>query len=280
MSQIELIRKYQIHPIKRFGQNFLIDGNIQQKILKSLPLNEGKVFLEIGPGLGALTEPLLKKGEQVIAVEVDKKLAAILDQELTPRFPNHFKIIQSDILELMNEDSLKQLLPEGGVLIGNLPYSISSPVLFKALDCSRFFENAFFTLQKEVVDRLVARPGTPDYGRLTVGFGLFAKVRREFDISPTCFSPKPDVRSSFFSIEFKGLKLSPQDRQGVLDLVKIAFSERRKQLFGLLSRHHRLKQKKIDDLIIRLKVSQKVRAEELPPQTFLNLYELLQQNRL
>jgi len=85
MSQIELLRKYQIHPIKRFGQNFLIDGNIQQKILKSLPLNEGKVFLEIGPGLGALTEPLLKIGEQVIAVEVDKKLAAILDQELTPQ---------------------------------------------------------------------------------------------------------------------------------------------------------------------------------------------------
>jgi 16S rRNA (adenine1518-N6/adenine1519-N6)-dimethyltransferase len=271
MSQIELIRKYDIHPVKRFGQNFLIDENIQNKILNSLPLGQGKIFLEIGPGLGALTLPLLKRGEQVAAIEVDKKLQALLETELSTYQPKHFTLIKDDALNVLKEGEFQKHFSEPDVLIGNLPYNISTPLLFAILELASCFEGVFVTLQKEVVDRLVAKAGSEAYGRLSVSFGFFAHVKKLFDIAPGCFSPKPEVWSSFISVEFREKRLAREEKEAYLDLVKIAFSERRKQLAGLLARHYGLKPKQAEDFMVRNSHSPQIRAENLKALDFWHL---------
>ncbi len=272
MSIIEILKKYDIHPIKRFGQNFLVDPNIKRKIIESLPLNEEDDFIEIGPGLGAITEPLLKKGKFVTSIEIDKKLQAFLEQELIPKYPN-FRLIKGDVLEVFEKNLLQS---NDNIIIGNLPYYISSPILFRTLELSAFINKAYFTLQKEVVDRLVAKPGSKNYGRLSAGFGYFTAIKKLFDITPGCFTPKPDVCSSFIEIEFKKkFKADFQKKEDYLHLVKVAFSERRKQLINLLSKNYGLKQARGEDLMIRLGLPPKARAEELSPNNFWKLLEYI-----
>lgn len=288
MSIIEVLKRYDIHPIKRFGQNFLVDPNIKGKILDVLPRGKGKTFVEIGPGLGAITEPLLKKGDRVISIEIDKKLQAYLENEFIPRFPNNFELVKGDVLQELGkvlQGPPHLTSPASGrgnkefVLIGNLPYYISSPILFQALEFSHVIEEAFFTLQKEVANRLIAKPGSKDYGRLSASFGYFAQIKKLFDISPGCFSPKPDVNSTFIQIEFKEKYKNTELRNDYQRLVKAAFSERRKQLTGLLSKHYSLKGKQAEDCILRLGLSPNVRAEQLSPSEFWKLLDFIDRHR-
>jgi 16S rRNA (adenine1518-N6/adenine1519-N6)-dimethyltransferase len=282
MSIIDILRKYDIHPVKRFGQNFLIDPNIKRKILESLPLDKGKTFVEIGPGTGALTKQLLKKGERVVAIEIDKKLQAFLEESFSQHYANQFELFKGDVLEIMTEDFLRKVVgadeDNAGdvIVIGNLPYYLSSPILFRTLELNHLIGGAYFTLQKEVVDRLRAKAGTRNYGRLSASFGYFAESKKLFDISPGCFSPKPDIVSTFVEINFKKRFRDCKDREAYLELVKIAFSQRRKQLQGVLAQHYPRKAKQIEDCIIRLKLAPKVRAEELTASNFWNLLELLE----
>lgn len=278
MSLYEIFNKYDIHPVKRFGQNFLIDRNIQQKIVKSLPLGKGKTFIEIGPGLGAITRPLLEAGETVVSIELDKKLQAYLTNELVPEFPNQFCLIKGDALECLNLD-LIQSLGDEVVLVGNLPYYISSPILFRTLDLSDHCLEAYYTLQKEFADRLTARAGTRAYGRLSASFGLFAEATKLFDIAPSCFSPKPDINSSFVRINFKQRYRVNPLREEYLALVKAAFSERRKQLAGLMVKNYGMKSSEIEDSFIRLELSPKIRAEELTPMHFWKLLEYVHKSK-
>jgi 16S rRNA (adenine1518-N6/adenine1519-N6)-dimethyltransferase len=272
VTQIELVRKYGIRPVKRLGQNFLIDENIQRKILGALPLGSGRIFLEIGPGLGALTLPLLKRGERVLAVEFDKKLASALETELSPYLKGGLDLIQEDALRFLAPENLGRTLGgEKGILVGNLPYSISSPILFLLLELHEFFDGAYFMLQKEVIERLTARPGTPSYGRLSAGFGFFTKTTRLFDISPHCFYPKPEVWSSFVEIRFRENRLRTVEREDYLALIKLAFSERRKKLAGLLVRACGLSTAQAEDFMVRGGHSPNIRAEELSPIDFWQL---------
>jgi 16S rRNA (adenine1518-N6/adenine1519-N6)-dimethyltransferase len=277
MSIIDLLRKYDIHPIRRFGQNFLVDPNIKGKLIEVLPRGEGKPFVEIGPGLGAITEPLLRKGEHVISIEIDKKLQAYLENELAPRYPKNFELIKGDVLEELGTVLRERAVPV--ILIGNLPYYISSPILFQCLKQSHLIEAAFFTLQKEVANRLIAKPGTKDYGRLSASFGRFAKIKKIFDISPGCFSPKPDVWSTFIKIEFKEKYKDADLRDEYMQLVKVAFSERRKQLTGLLSKNYGLKAKQAEDCMIRLELSPNIRAEQLSPSQFWKLLDFIHRHK-
>ena len=215
--------KYQNKPKKRFGQNFLQDENILNKILQEINPQPEDHIIEIGPGYGALTQKLISATENLTAIEIDGTLA----KELKEKFPG---------LHLINEDFLGTDLSaitsqEKKIrIVGNIPYNITSPILFKLIKNNALVEDAVFMVQLEVAKRIAADRGTKDYGILAVVLKYFAETKLCFKISPNVFYPKPKVFSALVHIKFKEIK-QPRDEQRLfIDIVKAAFGNRRKTL--------------------------------------------------
>jgi 16S rRNA (adenine1518-N6/adenine1519-N6)-dimethyltransferase len=184
------------------GQNFLADPNTIRAILARGDLPVDRPILEIGPGLGALTRPLLEAGYRVTAVEVDRGLARYLEEELSPVFPDRFRIVAADILSLDWAELMAAPDP-GFNLVGNLPYLISSPVVVRLVEHRQVVNSAVLMFQKELADRLKAGPGTKDYGRLSILLGYYARVEKLLDLGGEVFFPRPKVGSSVLKIVFK-----------------------------------------------------------------------------
>jgi len=210
------------HPIrKRWGQNFLIDQNIQHKIVNLLEIEKDDHVLEIGPGYGALTKIIAPKCKQLYALEIDPLLAEELEQS---NFPN---------TQIINKDFLRFDLgsvPKKIKCIGNLPYYITTPILFQVLESEKW-EKCVFMVQKEVAERLTSTPKSKKYGRLTVTAGLFGKVKYEFKVSPNVFYPQPEVDSAIISIaRINDENYSSEFISAFQNIVRLAFSSRRKVL--------------------------------------------------
>ena len=234
------LQSYGLSPRKRFGQNFLTDKNIAGKIVDALGLTAGDAVIEIGPGLGVLTEILLGAGVKVLAIEIDRDLAGILEQRLHDK--GNLEIINADALKV----SYKELADKYGIkpaatgkqklkLVSNLPYNISTPIIFKLLEERETFSMLVLMLQKEVAERIVSQPGTKDYGILSVFVQLLSDVQIEFDVSPSSFYPTPDVRSSVvrFNILQKP-RIEINDMNCFKRVVKASFGQRRKTLLNAL----------------------------------------------
>lgn len=210
-------------PRKRFGQNFLQNRHIIDAILKALSLHPDDKVVEIGPGLGALTQPLLKYLKRLTAIEIDTDLQAYL--ATSPL---------ADKLHLIAADALTVDYSQWGTklrIVGNLPYNISTPLLFHLLQYASFIADMHFMLQKEVVQRLAAHPGTKAYGRLTVMVQYHAEVEALFNVPPEAFQPPPKVDSAVVRITPYELSPYPLVRVGALEqLVAKAFAMRRKTL--------------------------------------------------
>ncbi|MEK6607220.1 MAG: 16S rRNA (adenine(1518)-N(6)/adenine(1519)-N(6))-dimethyltransferase RsmA, partial [Myxococcota bacterium] len=214
---------------KSLGQHFLIDRNIVGKIAAACALHEGDVVLEIGPGTGALTRALAQTGARVIAVEIDPRLVAILEREKIPRVT----IVHGDALEL----DLARLAQEAGrrlVVAGNLPYNISSPVLFLLLDVCEAWSRAVLMLQREVAVRLGAPPGGKDYGVLAARLGALVAVDALFDVAPGCFRPPPAVRSRVVRVTPLPVPRIRAPADAYARVVRAAFGKRRKTLANAL----------------------------------------------
>lgn len=211
---------------KRFGQHFLHDPGIIARILAAVAPQRGERLVEIGPGHGALTARLLEAAGTLDAVEIDRDLA----RELRLRFADRpgLRVHEADALEF---DYAALSAGRGGRLrvIGNLPYNISTPLLFRLLEQRAALVDLHVMLQKEVVDRIVARPGSGDYGRLTVMLAPWFGAERLFDVGPGAFAPPPEVRSSVLRLT---VRAEPAFEPGpqFAALVSAAFSQRRKQL--------------------------------------------------
>ena len=215
-------------PKKRFGQNFLQDENILNKIVKEINPQTDDRIIEIGPGYGALTQKLLSATANLIAVEIDNKLAINLEE----KFPQ-LHLINEDFLEI----DLSKLISIGKQLriVGNIPYNITSPILFKLIENNKLIEDAVFMVQLEVAIRMTANKGTKDYGILAVVLKYFAEIELCFKISPNVFYPKPKVFSALIHIYFKELKHSEEEQKLFISIVKAAFGNRRKTLKNSLS---------------------------------------------
>jgi 16S rRNA (adenine1518-N6/adenine1519-N6)-dimethyltransferase len=240
LTQIELLKKYDLRIRGHLGQHLLMDPNTIRKIVDALDLQTGDRVFEIGPGLGAVTQEVLRRGFPLLAVETDKKFVELLTQELLPEYPDHFKLIQGDILK---SDPTKMIREWAGAdaqvkVIGNLPYYISTPILFHLVEHAEVFSCAVMMLQKEVAARLTAQAGDEDYGRLSVTSDLYGVTEFLFDVSPKCFLPPPEVTSRVVRYAFQ-----PRDRSKaghekfLLEIVRVAFSQRRKTLLSLLAQH-------------------------------------------
>lgn len=213
---------------KRFGQNFLVDPNIVQRIVACIDPRADERLIEIGPGLGALTQALLERVEHLEVVEIDRDLAARLEQ----RFPR-------ERLGLHVGDALDFDFAALGTelrIVGNLPYNISSPLLFRLLDFAPSIRDIHVMLQREVVERMVAPAGTREYGRLTVMLGYRFAIERLFRVPAGAFRPQPKVESAFARLHpLEPLPIEARDEACFRRLVAAAFSQRRKTLRNALA---------------------------------------------
>lgn len=222
----------QHHPRKRFGQHFLHDRNVIGKILLAIAPQPGDVLVEIGPGLGALTLPLLERCGRLTAVELDRDVIPKLDAAAADKGELH--VIQGDALKT----DFRALAPPGVKirLVGNLPYNISTPLLFHLLEQSDAIADMHFMLQKEVVQRMAAAPGGRDYGRLTVMLAARCRVEPLFSIGAGAFTPPPKVESAFVRLTpYPAPPFAIADMARFNQLVTQAFGRRRKTLRNALA---------------------------------------------
>lgn len=218
-------------PRKRFGQHFLEPAWVK-KLIDAVHPSHDDTFLEIGPGRGALTQPLAGRVARVIAVEIDRDLAAALPS----RVPPNVRIVLGDFLDLDIAATLRsEPLPVR--VIGNLPYNVSSPILFRLLDAAdegRTFSDATLMLQKEVVDRVVASPGTRDYGALAIQVALVADAERLLTLPPGAFRPPPKVTSAVVRLRFRPMNVEVGDLRTFERIVRGMFLQRRKTVRNAL----------------------------------------------
>ncbi|MEW6719398.1 MAG: 16S rRNA (adenine(1518)-N(6)/adenine(1519)-N(6))-dimethyltransferase RsmA [Thermodesulfobacteriota bacterium] len=213
-----------LSPRKSFGQNFLHDRNVVRKIVE-LARSFPPPYLEIGPGLGALTRPLSEGGAPVTAVEVDRGLAAFLRKEFEG---SSVEVLEGDFLEVP-KDAWRARFPRGGSAVGNLPYSISSPAVLRLIELREIFPRAVLMLQKEMVERLCAPPGGKGYGILSVYLSVLSETRSEFTVRRSCFHPAPDVDSAVVTIRFFG-EFPEELLRALQTVVRAGFAHRRKTL--------------------------------------------------
>tara|TARA_X000001036_G_C20678218_1_gene804966 strand:- start:116 stop:865 length:750 start_codon:yes stop_codon:yes gene_type:complete len=204
---------------KRWGQNFLIDSNIIDKIANSINVSSVDRIMEIGPGKGAITMPLAKKVASITGIEIDSQLCDILEKQNI----SNLKILNNDFLKI----DLDKL--DINIIVGNLPYYITTPILFKIFKSKMRWEKAFFLMQKEVAERITGTPSTKSYGRLTIMSQIFSNPKILFNISPNVFRPIPKVESSF--VEFsKSINYKINDYQRFEEIIRKIFNQRRKKL--------------------------------------------------
>jgi 16S rRNA (adenine1518-N6/adenine1519-N6)-dimethyltransferase len=248
-------------PRKRFGQNFLQDQNIIRQLVSFIRPVAGQQLLEIGPGQGALTQPLVESGVQVTCVEIDRDLAALLRERFAAC--DNFCLVEGDALSL----DLASLSGVQGAMrvVGNLPYNISTPLLFHLLSQRSLISDMHFMLQKEVVDRLVACPGTGTYGRLSVMAQYRCDIAHVFDVPPTAFYPVPKVMSAIVRLVPREPLLAALNEQHLAKLVTLAFGQRRKTL------RNTLKSYLDDSAFSEVDVDASMRAETLSVSDFVRL---------
>ena len=233
-SPEEIIRKYAIKPRKRLGQSFLMEQNVIRKIAALANVTKNDIVVEIGAGIGVLTEDLAQNTAKLIAVEMDDKLVEVLKDKLLKY--NNVQIYSGDILKFdfgaIARDGQQKIK-----VIGNVPYNISSQVLFHLLSFRKIIDSFVLMLQKEVIQRLVAPPGGKDYGVPSVILQMFASVEKVLDVPAGCFYPRPKVESSVikgFFMERPLVELA--NEEFFIRLVRDAFAQRRKMLINNLKK--------------------------------------------
>lgn len=260
---------------KSLGQNFLVDPNIQRRIVEAVDPQPDDTIVEIGPGQGAITKHLVDSNARVVAIELDDRLVPLLRREFADR-PN-FSLLHKDALTFEPSDIDTDM--SRVKLVGNIPYNITTPLIFHFLD--RALRPASLTLmvQKEVADRILATPGTKDYGALSVGVRTIARVERLFNVSRGSFRPAPNVDSSIVRITpLTPPPFTAEEEASIRNLTRTAFSWRRKQLQKILraSEAYHLTPEQVSILQQRTGIDLNLRPEALSPEQFVLLARALQ----
>lgn len=218
-------------PRKRFGQNFLHDTSIIRQIVDSVRLSRSDNLLEIGPGLGALTEPLLAEVDGMMVIELDRDLADNLKINIGANSHPDFTIINDNAMHVDYRELAKRTGKGAFRVVGNLPYNISTPILFRLLEFSAVITDMHFMLQKEVVDRITAEPNTKEYGRLSVVMQYFCEADYLLTVPKGAFNPPPKVTSAVFRLTpFKEKPITAQNEKLFMTIVRETFNHRRKTL--------------------------------------------------
>lgn len=276
-NTIALLKKYNFHFQKKFGQNFLIDANILEKIIKEAEITKDDCVLEIGPGIGTMTQYLAENAREVIAVEIDKNLIPILEDTLSAY--NNVTVMNKDILKV----DINKLTEEknGGKpikVVANLPYYITTPIIMGLFESQVPLDSITIMVQKEVADRMQVGPGTKDYGALSLAVQFYAKPEIVLSVPPSCFMPKPNVGSAVIRlIRHKEKPVNPKDENFMFALIRASFNQRRKTLVNSLVNAGNLAVTKdrVMEALEKMEMSATIRGEALTLAQFAKLSDLL-----
>ena len=276
-STLEIINKYEFAFQKKFGQNFLIDSNIVEKIVRDAGVTKDDFVLEIGPGIGTMTQYLCESAREVVAVEIDTKLIPILKDTLGAY--NNVSVINEDILKV----DIKKLAEErnGGrpiKVVANLPYYITTPIIMGLFESHVPIDSITIMVQKEVADRMQVGPGTKDYGALSLAVQYYAKPQILINVPPTCFMPKPNVGSAVIKLQrYDNPPVTVKNEKLMFDIIRASFNQRRKTLQNGLNNAPNINYSKeqIVTAIEKLGVVATVRGEALTLEQFAKLSDIL-----
>lgn len=281
----EILQKYGFRFQKRFGQNFLLDPHVLDRIIAAAHLNGNDLAIEIGPGIGTLTQYLCYSAGYVVAIEIDRNLIPILEETLSDW--DNVEVIEGDVMKM----DLTRLIGgkrgnSGGVkIVANLPYYITTPILMKILEENLPIDSVTVMVQEEVARRIQARPGTEDYGALSLAVQYYAQPRITAHVPPNCFVPRPNVGSSVITLEI----LAPESRVPVgnpdhmFRLIRAAFGQRRKTLVNALKGAPALKKadgsaytrEEIESALSALELPADIRGERLSLEQYARLSDRL-----
>jgi 16S rRNA (adenine1518-N6/adenine1519-N6)-dimethyltransferase len=265
----DILRENNLSINKKLGQNFLINEQLRDRIIDFCNIKNDDIILEIGPGLGALTEKIAQICEKVVGIEKDKGLAEYLK--------DRFEIIDQDILAY-DFTKLSKEYNKNIKVIGNLPYYITSPIIFYLLDNKEYIDSIYITVQKEVADRIVAIPGSKDYGILSCSIQYHTKPTVKIRIPKSSFFPQPDVDSAFLELKIlKEPSVKVTDERLFFNIIRSAFNQRRKTLFNAISNSPllRIDKYKIKDALAKSGLDTSIRGERLSLTDFAGLTDAL-----
>lgn len=277
-NTIAVLQKYHFNFQKKYGQNFLIDANILEKIIKAAGVNENDCVLEIGPGIGTMTQYLCEHAREVVAVEIDKKLIPILEQDTLSAYDN-VTIINEDILKL----DLHALIQEKNngrpvKVVANLPYYITTPIIMGLFESHVPLDSITIMVQKEVAERMQVGPGTKDYGALSLAVQYYAKPEVMMTVPAGCFMPRPNVDSAVIKLtRHAAPPVTVPDEKFMFDLIRAAFNQRRKTLVNALGNAAGLCLEKDSILcaLEKMECAPTIRGEALTLEEFAVLAQLL-----
>ena len=272
----KIMNKYNIKANKRFGQNFLIDDNILENIISSSEISKKDLVIEIGPGLGNLSEYILNNCNFSILIEIDKNMEKILNDRL--KNYNNYLLINEDVLKIDIDELVKKIELKNNIkyenvkVVANLPYYITTPIIFKLLQDSKRITDITVMVQKEVAERMVAKPKTKSYGILTIMVDYLSDANIEIIVPNTSFIPSPDVTSAVIKL-VKNKKYDVKNEELFFKLIHSAFAQRRKKLSNSLESTHFMDMNKseIEELLIKNNINLNVRAEELNINEYINI---------
>ncbi|WP_459446751.1 16S rRNA (adenine(1518)-N(6)/adenine(1519)-N(6))-dimethyltransferase RsmA [Weissella cibaria] len=275
-----IMNQFGINTKKSLGQNFLTDINILKNIVAAGDVQKTDNVVEIGPGIGALTEQLARAAKQVVAFEIDDRLIPVLDHTMAPY--DNVTIVHNDILKVDLEKEFAKQFEDVTAplkLVANLPYYITTPILMQVLQSGIHFDNIVVMMQKEVADRLSAEPGTKDYGSLTLAVQYRMNAKLAFTVSRTAFVPNPNVDSAIISLTPREpLAIQPRDEKRLFELFKIGFVMRRKTLWNNLITAFgkgEAMQAKLTAALAAIDLDPRTRAEKLSLERFVELHNAL-----
>lgn len=272
-NTIEILNKYSFVFQKRFGQNFLIDNHVLEKIVRAANITKDDFVLEIGPGIGTLTQYLCENAREVLAIEIDKKLIPILEETLSEY--NNITILNEDILKVDIASLVKEYNNNKAVkIVANLPYYITTPIIMELFEKHIPLSIITVMIQKEVADRIQASPGSKDYGALSLAVQYYAKPYIAANVPPNCFMPRPNVGSAVINLTPHEIPLYHVENEGLLfSLIRASFNQRRKTLVNGIFNYEGLSFSKEDiiNALDALNIARDIRGEALSLEQFIEI---------
>ncbi|MCM1099781.1 MAG: 16S rRNA (adenine(1518)-N(6)/adenine(1519)-N(6))-dimethyltransferase RsmA [Clostridium sp.] len=274
-NTIAILRKYDFHFQKKYGQNFLIDPHVLEKIIAAAGITKEDCVLEIGPGIGTMTQYLAEAAGEVVAVEIDGALIPILEETLADY--DNVTVINEDILKL----DIARLVREKNAgrpvkVVANLPYYITTPIIMGLFEKHVPLESVTVMVQREVADRMQVGPGTKDYGALSLAVQYYAKPEIVANVPPNCFMPRPNVGSAVIRLTcYEEPPVRVKNEERMFEIIRASFNQRRKTLVNGLSGGLNLDKEQVAQALERMGLNVTVRGETLTLEQFAALSDLL-----
>ncbi len=274
----EILAKYNMSAKKKFGQNFLIDSGVLENIVEAAGVTGNDCVLEIGPGIGTLTQYLAEAAGRVVTVEIDKTLIPVLEDTLSEY--SNVTVINEDVLKVDIAAIAREY--NGGrpmKVVANLPYYITTPIIMKLFESGAPIESITVMVQKEVADRMTEGPGSKDYGSLSLAVGYYAEAEPVCDVPPSSFIPQPAVGSAVVRLSrYETPRVSVRDEKFMFEIIRTSFNQRRKTLSNSLSNNPSLgvSRDEVQQALTKMGIDEKARGEILSLEQFAELSDILQ----